>query len=155
MTVIRNIGDTRVTVEFDDGSIVKNKSYEDFRKGKIKKPVCNRVGEESVTKSGLKMKLICYINCENVDVEFEDGTVVRGRTYNEFKKGLIKNPNKDKKYNFNSKRSERIGIESENLNGMKMTITNYINANDIEVKMKDGRLLKGQTYRKFVAGTIY
>lgn len=57
------------------------------RKNRIK----NRVGEIGYNKSGSKMKIIEYINSNNIVVEFENGYKVKNSLGN-FKKGLIKNP---------------------------------------------------------------
>lgn len=38
------------------------------------------------------MTIIAYRNYEDLDVQFEDGTIIFNKTYNGFKKGSIKNP---------------------------------------------------------------
>ena len=154
MTVIRDLKDELVTVRFDDGTIVRNKSYKDFREGNIRKPTCKKVGEVSYSSSGERMKIVCYTNNENIDVEFEDGTVVYEKTYKAFKEGKIKKPNNDK-YSKNNKRNERIGIEAKNKDGLKITIIEYRNSNDIDVKTEDGRVIEHQTFKKFKDGKIY
>lgn len=51
----------------------------------------NRVGETGVSKSGLKMTIIAYRGCMDIDVRFDDsGYVSNNRTYGDFKKGEIK-----------------------------------------------------------------
>lgn len=154
MTVISGSKDGLVSVRFDDGTVVRNKPYKDFLEGNIEKPVCKKIGEVSYSNSGEKMKIVCYTNNENIAVKFEDGTVVYGRTYNAFKKGKIKKP-RIEKYSRNNKHNERIGIESINLNGLKIKIVEYRNSNDIDVKTEDGRVLKHQTFKKFKDGKIY
>lgn len=56
----------------------------------------NRVGETNVAKNGLKMKIIAYRNHTDIDVQFEDGTIVKGKTYTSFKRGMIKLPSEKK-----------------------------------------------------------
>ena len=51
-----------------------------------------RVGETAVNKGGYKMTIVAYRRNNDVDVEFEDGTVARHRCYRNFKKGSIKKP---------------------------------------------------------------
>ena len=53
----------------------------------------DRTGEVGVNNDGEKMVIIWYGNYADIDVQFvKDGTVVEHRTYNDFKKGEIKNP---------------------------------------------------------------
>lgn len=91
MKIIRYGGTEDIDVEFEDGTIVYGRAYGNFRKGAIKYPDIKREGESSINSQGLKMKIIRYGNCEDVDVEFEDGITVKNMTYQNFKKGTIKN----------------------------------------------------------------
>ena len=59
----------------------------------------NHIGEENITTAGQKMKIIKYINYNDITVEFEDGTTREHMKYSSFKKGTIKNPNLDTGYN--------------------------------------------------------
>lgn len=154
MTIIAYRSSADIDIQFDDGTVVRNKPYKDFLEGNIEKPLCKKIGEVSYSNSGEKMVIVCYTNNENIAVKFEDGTVVYGRTYNAFKKGEIKKP-RIEKYSRNNKHNERIGIESINLNGLKIKIVEYRNSNDIDVKTEDGRVLKHQTFKKFKDGKIY
>jgi predicted nucleic acid-binding Zn-ribbon protein len=52
-----------------------------------------REGQEVTSKSGQKMKVLRYRKAIDIDVEFEDGTIVEHRNYFNFLKGAIKNPN--------------------------------------------------------------
>lgn len=52
----------------------------------------NRLGEESVNMQGYKMKIIRYDRVDDMDIQFEDGTVVSG-WYNIFKNGKMLNHN--------------------------------------------------------------
>ena len=56
--------------------------------GKIK----DRTNETRVNNNGERMVIIRYGNKKDIDVQFEDGTVVEHREYNDFKNGSIKNP---------------------------------------------------------------
>ena len=52
-----------------------------------------RLGEFGVNNNGEEMRIIRYGGTLDIDVEFiKDGTIVEHRTYNDFKKGEIKNP---------------------------------------------------------------
>ena len=52
----------------------------------------DRTGEIGFNTNGERMIIIRYGNCDDIDVEFDDGTVVQHRIYDHFKKGYIKNP---------------------------------------------------------------
>ena len=51
-----------------------------------------RIGEVSVTRSGLKMKIIEYRNNKDIDIMFEDNTILRERDYTSFRNGSIAHP---------------------------------------------------------------
>ena len=54
----------------------------------------NRIGEIRTNKQGCKMKILNYLKYENITIEFQDKNkyIVFNATYNNFKKGTIKNP---------------------------------------------------------------
>lgn len=51
----------------------------------------NREGETSINNDGLKMMIVFSQGSRNISVEFENGYIAKNRTYNDFKKGEIKN----------------------------------------------------------------
>jgi len=103
MTIIACRGYKDIDIRFEDGTVVKNKKYENFKNGKIRNPTLdpigkddqseNRMGEINKATNGLKMSVIGYRNAMDVDIRFEDGTVVKNKKYERFKKGAIKHPN--------------------------------------------------------------
>ena len=52
-----------------------------------------RIGQENYNNQGCMMTIIAYRKSKDIDVQFEDGTIVTNREYGDFKKGAIKNPN--------------------------------------------------------------
>ena len=52
-----------------------------------------RLGQVGVNNQGLKMTIIAYRKAIDLDVQFEDGTIVENRQYDGFLKGTIANPN--------------------------------------------------------------
>lgn len=52
-----------------------------------------REGMEVMSKAGQRMKLIRYRKAIDVDIQFEDGTIIEHRNFFNFLKGAIKNPN--------------------------------------------------------------
>ena len=53
----------------------------------------NRLGEIKTSNQGLLMKIVAYRSTEDIDIQFEDGTIVFNKWYSCFSKGTIKNPN--------------------------------------------------------------
>jgi len=51
----------------------------------------NKEGEVGINTEGLKMTIVFSKGSRNINVEFENGYVAKNRTYNDFKKGEIKN----------------------------------------------------------------
>ena len=52
----------------------------------------DRTGEVGYNNDGEKMMIVKYSNANDIDVKFEDGTIIKHNAYNNFKKGNIKNP---------------------------------------------------------------
>ena len=160
MTIIDYRDSHDIDVQFEDGTIVKNRTYVCFKNGNIRNPnkppiiyrnsknKDKRIGEISISKIGQKMTIIAYRNCDNIDIQFEDGTIVINKTYNNFKNGTIKHPN-----NY-SKASERIGETNISVIGQTMTIIAYRNVNDIDIQFEDGTVVTNKSYQNFKKGTI-
>ena len=53
----------------------------------------NHIGEVITANNGQRMTLIAYRGYEDIDVQFDDGTIITNRSYQWFKKGGIRNPN--------------------------------------------------------------
>lgn len=101
MKIIGYRSSSDIDVQFEDGTIVKGKRYQQFKRGEIANPNvkkktlrADRLGNEITAKNGQKMKIIAYRSAYDVDVQFEDGTKVNNRSYANFEKGSIRNPNK-------------------------------------------------------------
>ena len=56
------------------------------------RPKKDRTGEIGVNTNGEEMRIIRYGNRRDIDVLFEDGTIVEHKQYNDFKNANIKNP---------------------------------------------------------------
>ena len=95
----------------------------------------DRTGEHATASNGQDMEIIAYRNRKDIDVRFEDGTIVCNRTYNKFLEGCIENPNKkcsriQNKY--------EIGYTKTAFNGMKMTVIEEISALKLKIRFEDG-----------------
>lgn len=58
----------------------------------------DRTGEINRNSQGLKMIIVNYRDCSHIDVQFDDGTIVKDRKYQCFKNGSISNPNRPSCY---------------------------------------------------------
>ena len=106
----------------------------------------DRTNEENVNYQGLKMWIKEYRKCDDIDVIFEDNTIVKNRSYYDFKNGFIRNIN----YNINY----YIGTENINNQGLKMKVIKYNNYSDIDVQFEDGLIIKNRNYNDFKKGSI-
>ena len=93
-TIIRYNGVRDIDVRFEDGKVVVHKKYDRFKKGEIANPNTkvsaeNCLGETRMMNCGMETTIIRYNTSKDIDVRFGDGTVVKYRTYNQFKKGEI------------------------------------------------------------------
>lgn len=149
----RNAND--IDIRFEDGTVVTGKSYKRFLTGDIshpgiqfgRVPRINRVGETSLTKTGRVMTIIRYGNASDIDIRFDDGTVLEHKSYKRFREGNILHPN-DKIH------MERLGETNRASNGMMMKIIRYGSSDDIDIQFEDGTIAAGRNYRDFKKGTI-
>ena len=93
-TIIRYNGVRDIDVRFEDGKVVVHKKYDRFKKGEIANPNTkvsaeNRLGETRMMNCGMEAAIIRYGGATDIDVRFEDGTVVKHGVYGNFKKGEI------------------------------------------------------------------
>lgn len=152
-TIIRYGSAKDIDVRFKDGAIAKHKTYNLFKEGGIANPNMkvsaeDRLGETRMMKCGMEATIIRYNRCDNINVRFEDGAVVKHRKYREFKKGEIANPN------IKASAENRLG-ETKMMNcGMEATIIQYKNAMDIDVRFEDGSMVEHKAYSAFKKGEI-
>ena len=92
MTIINYVNYDNIDIQFEDGSITYHKGYGSFLNGKIAYPRKNRIGETNISNQGYKMTIIEYRREDDIDIQFEDGTVIKHRKYGDFKRGKVKYP---------------------------------------------------------------
>lgn len=104
MTIIEYYNCGNITVQFEDGTIIKHKDYKCFKNGCISNPnykgpaskslKCYKkhIGETKVMKCGQTVKIIDYRKSRDITVELEDGTLINTE-YHEFLHGFNKHPN--------------------------------------------------------------
>ena len=147
-TIIRYGGVRDIDVCFKDGTVAEHKVYNAFEKGNIAHPSTTakaRLGETRMMNCGMEAAIIRYGRCDDIDVRFEDGAVVKHRKYREFKKGEIANPNM---------KASRLGKTRMMNCGMETTIIRYNTAKDIDIRFEDGTVVEHRTYNSFKNGTI-
>lgn len=166
MTIInyRRVDD--IDVQFEDGTIVVNTRYECFKKGFVKHPIKGRyllndkrIGETIITKNGLRATITGYRRNNDIDVEFEDGTLKTGISYQRFKRfknsETCENIHRNGFYTLGSRlKKERLGETNRNKQGLLMTIVAYKRASNIDVELETGEVLKHREYRNFLKGNL-
>ncbi len=159
MQIIAYRGADDIDVQFKiDGYISKHKTYCSWKEGKIGHPNYYKLtheGEISIASNGQTMKIIEWFSFDNVTVQFEDGTIVYNKSYKEFKHGHIKNPNcKVVRQDAKNAKALRIGETVIAKNGLKFTIIDYRNNDDLDVQAEDGYIKYNITYRNFKIGNL-
>ena len=151
-TIVAYRGYYDIDVQFEDGTIVKNRSIGKFKSGNITSPNCNSSTKASVLNleviqnNGQKATCIAYRSNVDIDVQFEDGTIVCHKQKASFLRGEIKNPN----YNQFSVFGKTI---LQNC-GMKATCINDNGGKNIDVQFEDGTIVKHRYRYEFIRGTI-
>ena len=140
-----------IDVQFEDGTILEHRSYGNFIKGKIKNPnliASQRIGEERKMTNGQIAKIVRYDSCSDVDLLFEDGTLVKSVFYASFKAGNVKNPNCIHK-------KDLIGMRKLMKNGQYATLTEYFSSDNITVVFEDGTKVTEKGLGAFKHGYIH
>ena len=108
----------------------------------------DRLGETRMMNCGMEATIIQYKNAMDIDVRFEDGSMVEHKAYGNFKRGGIVNPN------IRAFVKDRLG-ETRMMNcGMEATIIRYESAKDMDVCFKDGAIVEHRKYDSFKRGEI-
>lgn len=143
MEIIAYHSAINIDVEFKGLGIVYGKTLYHFQKGGIREPRLPRINEESVSTSGMKMKIIAYRKNKDMDVKFEDGTIVEHVRYKEFLNGHIENPNFTVK-DLNKKKifeNKYLGKTFKHKNGLEFEVIDYKDSLNLTVKFKDGYIV--------------
>lgn len=149
-TIIRYNGVRDIDVRFEDGAVAEHKAYGPFKRGEIANPNIktsaeNCLGETRMMNCGMEATIIRYGGYKDIDVRFEDGTVIEHRQYNQFERGNIANPNF---------KASRLGETRMMKCGMKATIIRYGKYTDIDVRFEDGTIIEHRQYIQFKKGGI-
>ena len=157
-TVIAYENSKNITVQFEDGVVVGRRTKDQFIKGIIANPKLGSgftrrkkcIGETHTMKNGLNATIIEYRNYSDIDIQFEDGFIVKNKSMDSFLKGQIGNPNKK------ISRKTDITGETRVMNcGLKATVIEYRNANDLDVQFENGVIIQNKSKDSFRKGAIY
>ena len=77
-----------------------------------------RIGKTNKATNGQTMTIIKYRNWNDIDVQFEDNTIVKHKSYQSFLKGEIKNPNYNNELILKNNRTGKTNMAN---NGQVMT----------------------------------
>ena len=156
----RNYND--IDVQFADGTLVSHRNYGAFVKGEIGYPGHNlsidksrnmHIGETKMMNCGMSASIIMWNGYNDIDVCFEDGTIAAHKSYSNYKRGKITNPNVTRKCDI-TKRAKHIG-ETKMMNcGMNAAIVAWNSQSDIDITFEDGTVAKSKSYSNFLRGKI-
>lgn len=91
-TIITYRNSDDITIRFEDGSIKTNVQYRHFIRGNVS-PIhqCRyrlvRLGNKAVSICGLYAEIINYRSSKDIDIRFEDGSIIYNKYYVDFKRG--------------------------------------------------------------------
>lgn len=108
----------------------------------LEKHIKERTGERRQMNCGLYVTIIKYKCSDFIDVQFDDGVIIENRKYRDFLLGKIRYP------------INRIGEENIMSCGLKATIIDYKNKEDITIQFEDGDIVEHRNYRRFLEGKI-
>lgn len=92
MEIIAYRGADDIDVRFEDDSVTTHKAYASFRDGSIAPPQRDRVEEQNISNCGLRMRIVAYRRSTDIDIQFEDGTILEHRAYSAFLSKQITSP---------------------------------------------------------------
>ena len=151
-TIIAKRSYRDIDVQFEDGTIVKNRTYINFKNGRIsnsvkrtKIPIGQYVGRTKVMNNGLKAMVIEEESGKNLTIQFEDGTIVYNKTRTNFDRGNVRNPNIT---------SDKIQKINRMRNGLKASIICDRGCGDIDVQFEDGYVVEHKARSSFKRRTI-
>ena len=123
----------------------KDKILVEYNDAYINRDAKQRVGEEIYNHSvQQRMTVIAYRAYDDIDVQFEDGTIKQSVRYNQFQSGELSHPS----------RWNHIGVKSIHSSGEEMEIIAYRNYRDCDIKFTDGTIAYGKRFDHFQKGHI-
>ena len=157
ITAYRNSKD--VTVRFADGEVV-HCDYGRFKSGSVQNPkykrykgglrTAYRLGETNVNTQGDQMKIIEYNSADDISVQFDDGLIRTHTSYDVFKSGKLRHPNKT----FSALQENLIGKEFVLNCEEVVTVIQVNSCSDLTIQFKDGTTRDGIRLAELSKGYI-
>lgn len=138
-----------IDIQFENGIIREHMNIQCFKRGGIA-PVQygiknNYIGQTRLMNCGVKATIITYRGSNDIDVQFENGTIRKHMRTCSFKKGEIAPANYQEMY---------IG-QTHTMNcGMKATVIAYRQSYDIDIQFEDGVIREHMKIDSFNKGNI-
>lgn len=148
---------TDIDIRFSDGEMVAGISYYQFEDGRVLHPsltpagkTAERLGEMKQMNCGKTAKIIAYRGNRDIDVEFDNGEILKHVSYGQFSRGTFCPPS----LNRFTKAKSRLGEKMVMKNGQEAEIVVYRTSADIDVRFPDGAIAKHADYYQFARGYI-
>lgn len=154
-TIIEYRNNRDIDVQLETGEVIYNVRYQQFKKGyglnanRYIRLKDGRVGETHRNNQGMLMTIIAYRSRNDIDIELEDGQILKHREYRNFLKGSIKSVK-----TYTRKQITRIGETHTSSNGLLMKIVKYNSSNDMSIEFEDGTIIDSRAYAAFQTGNI-
>lgn len=143
ITIIEYFSRRNCTLQFEDGTTIKNRNFSSIKRGSVRKPI-NRVGEKHVTNQGYNIEIIEWGNANNCSILFCDTRdIVKNIAYIQVTTGSIRRP-----------KESRIGEKYITKEGCEIEITEYFSSHNVTIKFKDGLEIKNRNYLNIQQGGV-
>lgn len=146
--IIGYIDAKHITIQFEDGTILKNKMYHLLVKGQFKKPIDSKVGERKRMNCGVIAEIIEYNSYNDITVKFDTGEIRKGISYGNFSKGVVSIIKTDELA------SVREGYTFRAKCGLNATIIKYDGANKVTAEFEDKTKVENIQYNAILRGQL-
>ena len=165
MSIIAYNSSDDITVQFATGEIRQHVTYAAFRNGSVSPiPVHTNYTEKDalhqtrIAKNGQRMTVTGFRRSYDIDITFEDGTVVHGVRYTDFLRGHVRNPSIEPPTTAMIKaeiqKQQRMNQKYVTNEGDVVTIVYYAHSACMTVRWEDGTEKDGVKYRDLIAGNV-
>lgn len=169
-TIVAYRGATDIDVRFDDGTTRTNCRYESFCRGGISKIQGNswylekvtlkhakeRIGSRRRMNCGDYATVVAYRHMNDIDIQFDDGDIRTGMSYDMFKRGKIahtKVPVVKQEKPVIDYAAERVGLVNTMNCGLRAQVIQYNSAKSVIVIFEDGSKCE-TTWSEFKLGQV-
>ena len=149
-----------IDVLLDDGTMLCNVTTKQFSAGTLRpsgedwrgrisqEKAKEYVGKKKEMRCGMEATIIAYRNSEDIDIQFDDGSIRSGVSMRTYKKGSVA-PVHHHRY-----AEIRVGETNMMSCGLEAVITAYRNAQDMDIRFSDGTVKESCDYYRFKKGEL-